>query len=582
MALPAPPMSLFAASSDTCSLRFATLPRSVFESSVAPLLTTTDLLAFSSASRAARQLVLVPSLWRGKVFKSFPPFISPASSLPSWCGVVQLVNTQIVSQVQHVPDVSAKLLLASLHHFPNLRHVSAFHHVSIKHAVSKPSPPPVTSLASLRHLTRITLLVYQSLDDWALKLLSSLPVLASFVAEWAQIETGSEETLAEWLAVSSKRSTKRKLAEDQDGDEKKQEEQSSKAEVKEGDADEDEEDAQFDLEQSYCVTPEDPFDPSLPQRHSPLLLFFHALASKPSFVHLKLVDNDSHPSLTPFVLDNMPVWPHLLCLSVASGSLRDYCIAPHRFPSLTSLTFPNCSDACIERLVQLPKMEELRFPEYTTTEPEDGCVRTTERGFRALSRADSLRSVQYTPPESYEETPSLAALTALFTLTNLTRLTVNALWLPEHVCVPLLTQHRFEHLRCLELIEQYISGTHFCPQSDAALLPLVKPAHLIVPGRVERQAARAAKRQDVRKERDDSDDEVEDEDIPADNATNFPALECLALPYFSYNYGNMPVTGRVSAWMKRQLRRSYEYEVAAKWEAEASTLGEAELLKSIP
>ena len=33
--------------------------------------------------------------------------------------------------------------------------------------------------------------------------------------------------------------------------------------------------------------------------------------------------------------------------------------------------------------------------------------------------------------------------------------------------------------------------------------------------------------------------------------------------------------------MKPQLRRSCEYEVAAEWEAEISTLGAAELLKSL-
>ena len=151
-------------------------------------------------------------------------------------------------------------------------------------------------------------------------------------------------------------------------------------------------------------------------------------------MHLKLVNNDSHPSLTPFVLDNMPVWPHLLCLSVDSDSLRDYCIAPHRFPSLTSLTFPNCSDACIERLVQLPKMEELRFPEYTTTKMWSGGARTTEQGFHEFCSAASLRSVQYTPPREYDmESPSLPALTTFFTLANLTRLTLSAVWLAEEV-----------------------------------------------------------------------------------------------------------------------------------------------------
>ena len=37
----------------------------------------------------------------------------------------------------------------------------------------------------------------------------------------------------------------------------------------------------------------------------------------------------------------------------------------------------------------------------------------------------------------------------------------------------------------------------------------------------------------------------------------------------------------LSDWMKQQLRRSYEYEVAVEWEAEMRTPGEAELLKSV-
>ena len=67
--------------------------------------------------------------------------------------------------------------------------------------------------------------------------------------------------------------------------------------------------------------------------------------------------------------------------------------------------------------------------------------------------------------------------------------------------------------------------------------------------------------------------------IPASNASNFPALECLSLPYGYYNKDTR--TGDVSTWMKRQLRRSYEYERVRDWEAEMVTLGEAELLKAL-
>lgn len=167
-------------------------------------------------------------------------------------------------------------------------------------------------------------------------------------------------------------------------------------------------------------------------------------------------------------------------------------------------------------------------------------------------------------------------------LTNLTRLTVSAFWLPEDECVQLFAQHRcFAHLRCLELIEQYTGSQYLCPQTDVALMPFVKPAAIITPGRTERQRVRAAKRRrhGTEEETDFRGVEAEDQRIPEDNASNFPALECLALPYTYYNRGGN--SGEVSVWMKSQLRRSYEYEISVEWEAETSTLGQAELLKSI-
>ena len=66
---------------------------------------------------------------------------------------------------------------------------------------------------------------------------------------------------------------------------------------------------------------EDENDLSPPEAHSALLLFLHALASKPSLVHLDLISCD----ITPFVLDHMPVWPHLLSLDLHdNASLDDY------------------------------------------------------------------------------------------------------------------------------------------------------------------------------------------------------------------------------------------------------------------
>ena len=118
---------------------------------------------------------------------------------------------------------------------------------------------------------------------------------------------------------------------------------------------------------------EDSTDPSLPRTYSALLLFLHALASKPSFVHLDL----SHSDLASFVLDHMPVWPYLLSLDVHNNpSLRGYRfeLAAEYFPSLTSLTSSNCSDAAIANIVRLPAVEELRFPWYLCADDAEGAL----------------------------------------------------------------------------------------------------------------------------------------------------------------------------------------------------------------
>ena len=179
--------------------------------------------------------------------------------------------------------------------------------------------------------------------------------------------------------------------------------------------------------------------------------------------------------------------------------------------------------------------------------------------------------------------PKLASLTALFTFTHLARLTLNEHWLDGDRCVSLFTRHRLDHPRCLELKEHFGGCHYICPQTDVALLSLVKPADKVVAGREQRQAARAAKRRtadDVAvSEVDGAGSGAQTHDIPAGNATNFPALECLDLPYCYYNLEDEP--GTVSAWMRRQLRRSYEYEVAAEWEADQQTLGQAELVSSM-
>ena len=169
--------------------------------------------------------------------------------------------------------------------------------------------------------------------------------------------------------------------------------------------------------------------------HRPLLLFLHALAAKPSLRALHLYAC----GITPYIMDHMPVWTHLLCLSLADNAeLRNYTFVDvaNRFPSLTWLTSPSRSDAAIEQLARLPRLEELRVSDHTIRWRQIYPDRffKSEAGYRAHNEAASLRSVLYTVQRTHHTDhacPSLHSLTALCTVVNLTRLTVPAYWLNE-------------------------------------------------------------------------------------------------------------------------------------------------------
>ena len=100
--------------------RLATLPRSLFDSVIAPLLTTADLLALSAVDRATRRLILTPARWRHKVFTSLPPLSSTAPSFASWCDVVQVVHSKSPLGGNMVCEWPVSL--DSLVRFSNLRH----------------------------------------------------------------------------------------------------------------------------------------------------------------------------------------------------------------------------------------------------------------------------------------------------------------------------------------------------------------------------------------------------------------------------------------------------------------------------
>ena len=618
---PTSPLSL----SSSCSAHtvtasdtsFVTLFHIVPVSVICGFLSIEDVLTVASVDCATRRLLFSsPAVRRTRVFTSsrclpgLPTVSSHSSSPPpqlSSCDVVQLVEAK-----GFWPDpmpADWPLTLASLLRYPNLRRLHAedslFARLGDRRQQQQqqqhPSPSALSpSLSSMRHLTRLSLFIPYGdplrVED--MRLLATLPVLASFEARHTKFARGNRTTQQQWQALTASQQPRRatRKAEqlgsreaDKEDDERQHEEEEEEGEQEENKAqqrqhEDDDSEEEADVYGDYEPW-ELPHDPSLPRKYSALLLFLHTLATKPSLVHLVL---DSC-RITPFVLDHMPVWPQLLSLSLlwnSQLSVYDFETAATRFPSLTSLTSPNCSDAAIAHLVRLPALEELRFPHYQTTDPLGVHVQTSARGFLSFSEATKLRSIYYSPPErDSKKLPRVTAFPSpVSALTHLTRLTIPATWPVDE----LLSKHRFEHLRCLALLEQWSRGFR-CPQTDALLMPLVKPLDVVVAGREQRQAARLARRRAAGKAEEykrevEGEKEAERADpvIPADNASNFPSLECLDLPYGRYILcRGSPHCGDVGAWMMAQLRRSYEYEIAEEWKAEMTTLGRAELLKSI-
>ena len=207
----------------------------------------------------------------------------------------------------------------------------------------------------MRQLTRLQLGRGGLLQLHSLQLLATLAVLASLCLWACQFEWGDEQMLAQWLAIgaalhSGSACRKRKAGDAvDDGDnagESKEDERGEERRVNDDSA----------VVYERYSPDEDPNDPALPQRHSSLLVFLHQLAAKPSLVHLQL----DQCGLNPFVMDHMPVWPHLRCLTVEDNrELRGYGFegVAARLPALTSLTTSECSDAAIAQLVALPRVE---------------------------------------------------------------------------------------------------------------------------------------------------------------------------------------------------------------------------------
>ena len=201
------------------------------------------------------------------------------------------------------------------------------HHSLPLFVVPAPPHPPVIDMCRPVHAI-------------ALSLIATLPALASFAAMSMHFEDGSEETLQQWQALTilkpqQLRNAKRKAQQLGEAETEEPEQEVVETKAKEEEADDSQECAEAELDWEV----EDPNDPLLPQKHSALLLFLHALASKPSLVHLEL----AFCGLTPFVLEHMPVWPNLLSLNLhCNKQLNAYRFgrAVECFPSVMSFTTP--------------------------------------------------------------------------------------------------------------------------------------------------------------------------------------------------------------------------------------------------
>ena len=197
----------------SCATLFHILPATI----ICKLLTITDVLTVSSVDQAARRQILASSaVWHARLFTAFPPFppsISNASSsspLPWLCDVVQVIDTQWCSSMTY--DLNkphdCPPSLYNLTFCPNLRHAtldtdllphihqSSYHPVPTSLIIASPS------LSSMRHLNRLSLYNGPEISINNMRLLATLPLLASFAVKQMFFESGNEDTLRQWQALS--------------------------------------------------------------------------------------------------------------------------------------------------------------------------------------------------------------------------------------------------------------------------------------------------------------------------------------------------------------------------------------------
>ena len=201
------------------------------------LLRLRDLLSLASVDRATRRRLLSsPAVWRARVFASVaPPSSAPISAaLPSWCLAVQLVRTEGVETRKPIPEGWC-VEFAHLARYPNLRRIHATWRL-ITHYGNAAAPITLSpSLSSMRHLTRISLDDSGKLSVDDMRLLATLPVLASFAVRMTDFASGNEQTLRQWQALAASRQSRRSAKGDvgQLGEEEEGKEDGKRAEVEE-------------------------------------------------------------------------------------------------------------------------------------------------------------------------------------------------------------------------------------------------------------------------------------------------------------------------------------------------------------
>ena len=556
------------------------LPKLLFVVTLTPFVSHNDLIHIAHTNHQLYQLMFSsPSIWKHHVFRwSLVKFVKPSCAYAS--DVVSVYDTNWILCHPITPSSYSVVLLLRLDvydlsyctswHFLHLLRFPVVREVHIRDPIPLRSPAfsPTSSSISLSSMQQLRFLDIEStkLSIEDLQLITTLPCLLSLYLD-VNFPFGDQHTADEWRQC-------RQRQDNRYGGEQR---------------------AMFTVDAEEEI--QDPVAKRLAEKNSPLLVFLHLLAIRGvlRFLHLyranavappaledKDGENDEHNygksggqnGVNAYVVDHMTSFPSLLVLFlVGVDELCDHTfpLLEHTFPNLTSLSIPNCSDTTINNALRLPALEELRFVHLHYRDGD--YLQTTDAGFALFAQASrQLRSVVYSPPEInhfHDRTPSVSALTSLYTLTNLTNLCLSARWV-MNFSPPL----RCPALRCLELVLEDRRGYNpTVTLSDYDLCFFVKPPALRDPvaQKPQEQKDEALYSNSTRNAFLNNNIDWTELYAAYDITTcPFPVLECLDLPYDYFRQG---VFNNINSRMSMELESSYAYLEALMWDKEKAILG---------